>query len=128
MLISEVVRATGIASSALRFYERQGLIEPAGRRNGQRCYDPSIFERLAFVDLCQRAGLTVREIGAVLHQDEDYGWRAVARRRLDELEEQLQSLEQARTALQHLMYCRHRSVASCPIVRSSLRNFASDPS
>lgn len=124
LLISDVVRLTGVASSALRFYERQGLVAPSGRRSGQRCYDSSILERIAFVDLCQRAGLTVREIAAVVHQDEDFGWRAVAQRRLESLDEQIRSIERARTALRHLLYCRHRSVAECPIVRASLAEHA----
>lgn len=119
-MISDVVRTTGVASSALRFYERQGLLTPTGRRNGQRCYAPSVVERLAFVECCQRAGLTVREIAAVLNQDEDFGWRTVAKRRLAALDEELESIERARTALRHLLYCRHRNIAECPIIRASL--------
>ena len=57
-LIGELSRRTGLASSALRYYERVGLLAPAGRANGRRYYGPASTERIALIRLCQDAGLT----------------------------------------------------------------------
>lgn len=64
--IGELARRTGLASSALRYYERVGLLSPAARAGGRRHYATSSAERVALVQLCQDAGFTLREIRALL--------------------------------------------------------------
>jgi MerR family redox-sensitive transcriptional activator SoxR len=64
MTIGEVARRSGVASSALRYYEERGLIasERAGAGPGHRRYPRSVLRRIAFVVFAQRVGLTLEEI------------------------------------------------------------------
>ena len=64
--IGELGRRTGLATSALRYYERVGLLVPDGRAHGRRYYGPASAERIALIRLCQDAGFTLAEIRAVL--------------------------------------------------------------
>ena len=66
MLISEVARRSGVAASALRFYEERGLIASERAGGGQRRYPRSVLRRIAFIVFAQRVGLTLEEIGAEL--------------------------------------------------------------
>lgn len=120
LTISDVVQHTGLASSALRFYERQQLLTSVGRVGGRRVYEPSVIERLAFIDLCQSAGFTIREIGALLANAPDHGWRVVAEGRLTELDDQIEAAQRARSTLQHLLRCRHRTLEGCPVIQDAV--------
>jgi MerR family redox-sensitive transcriptional activator SoxR len=60
LAIGELARRAGTAPSALRYYERIGLLPPAERAGGKRHYPPSSAERLAFVRVYQDAGFTLR--------------------------------------------------------------------
>ena len=63
ILISELARESGIPSSALRYYERVGLLTPVGRSaGGYRVYDERSVERLAFIGRAKRLGLRLDEI------------------------------------------------------------------
>lgn len=64
--ISEVARRSGVASSALRFYEEKGLITSERAGSGHRRYPRSALRRIAFIVFAQRIGLSLEEIGAEL--------------------------------------------------------------
>src|SRR4051794_26838900 len=64
LTITEVSRRSGVASSALRFYEDQGLIASERAGAGHRRYPRSALRRIAFIVFAQRVGLTLDEIGA----------------------------------------------------------------
>ena len=66
MTIGEVARRSGVASSALRFYEERGLIGSERAGSGHRRYPRSVLRRIAFVVFAQRVGLTLEEIGGEL--------------------------------------------------------------
>src|SRR5437867_4114135 len=84
--ISEVAEATGLQSSALRYYERQGLITPATRVSGRRHYDPSVLQRLAAIALLQEAGFTIAEVGQLLGPGtSQQRWREMADQKLAEM-------------------------------------------
>ena len=65
-MIGEVARRSGVASSALRFYEERGLITSQRAGSGHRRYPRAVLRRIAFVVFAQRIGLTLEEIGAEL--------------------------------------------------------------
>jgi DNA-binding transcriptional MerR regulator len=70
--ISELSRASGFTSSALRYYERVGLLAPTGRSaGGYRQYDDRALERLAFIARAKRLGLNLEEIGELVTLWED---------------------------------------------------------
>ena len=66
LTITEVSRRSGVASSALRFYEDRGLIRSERAGSGHRRYPRSVLRRIAFVVFAQRVGLTLDEIAAEL--------------------------------------------------------------
>jgi MerR family redox-sensitive transcriptional activator SoxR len=66
LTITEVSRRSGVASSALRFYEERGLIRSEREGSGHRRYHRPVLRRIAFIVFAQRIGLTLEEIGAEL--------------------------------------------------------------
>jgi MerR family Zn(II)-responsive transcriptional regulator of zntA len=67
MRIGELARAAGMTVEGVRFYERSGLLAPAGRsRGGYRLYGPEAAERVAFIRQAQAVGLSLEEIRRVL--------------------------------------------------------------
>jgi MerR family transcriptional regulator, redox-sensitive transcriptional activator SoxR len=66
LTIGEVARRSGVASSALRFYEERRLIKSVRAGSGHRRYPRSVLRRIAFIVFAQRIGLTLEEIGAEL--------------------------------------------------------------
>jgi MerR family redox-sensitive transcriptional activator SoxR len=66
LTIGEASRRSGVASSALRFYEDRGLISSERAGSGHRRYPRSVLRRIAFIVFAQRVGLTLEEIGAEL--------------------------------------------------------------
>lgn len=63
--IGEAARSLGVAPSALRFYERHGLVSPGERRQGQRVYDSAMVERLKTILQAKAMGFTLKEIKAL---------------------------------------------------------------
>jgi MerR family redox-sensitive transcriptional activator SoxR len=66
LTIGEVSKRSGVASSALRFYEARGLIASERRESGHRRYGRHVLRRIAFIVFAQRVGLTLDEIGVEL--------------------------------------------------------------
>jgi MerR family redox-sensitive transcriptional activator SoxR len=66
LTIGEVARRSGVASSALRFYEQRGLISSERSGSGHRRFPRPVLRRIAFIVFAQRIGLTLEEIGAEL--------------------------------------------------------------
>ena len=68
LTIGEVARRSGVAASALRFYEARGLIRSERAGSGHRRYPRAVLRRIAFIVFAQRIGLTLEEIGAELEK------------------------------------------------------------
>ena len=66
LTITDVSRRSGVASSALRFYEERGLIRSERAGSGHRRYERAVLRRIAFIVFAQRIGLSLDEIGAEL--------------------------------------------------------------
>jgi DNA-binding transcriptional MerR regulator len=65
--ISELAERSGVPTSTLRYYERIGLVRPAGRAdNGYRLYDDAALERLAFIERAKRLGMRLEEVAALV--------------------------------------------------------------
>ncbi|HRD27038.1 MAG TPA: MerR family transcriptional regulator [Caulobacter sp.] len=93
--IRDVVQRTGLTFRAVRLYEERGLIVSTRDPLGRRWYDADMSERLAFISLARRAGLSLAEIGDLLKTGDRHGHpRRVSdslvllRRRLAELDRQ----------------------------------------
>jgi MerR family redox-sensitive transcriptional activator SoxR len=62
LTIGEVARYAGLETSAIRYYERMGLLPPPKRLNGHRRYDPDVLKRLGLIQLVRQAGFGIREL------------------------------------------------------------------
>jgi DNA-binding transcriptional MerR regulator len=120
--IGELARRTGTATSALRYYERLGLLPSAERAGGRRHYPPSSVERLALVRLYQDAGFTLAEVRQLLAaKGRRRSWSRLAERKIDELDTRITEAQQARELLQHALRCPHRDLLACPSFRAAVR-------
>ena len=123
--IGEFARRTGLASSALRYYERTGLLSPTARAGGRRHYASSSTERVALIQLCQDAGFTLREINALLTawSRRSRLWTALAKAKLRELDTRIAQATRAKTLVQHALACPHRNLVRCPNFRATLEAY-----
>jgi DNA-binding transcriptional MerR regulator len=120
--IGELARRTGVATSALRYYERIGLLSPAARPGGRRHYAASSAERVALISLYQDAGFTLEEIGRMLaaRPQGRRGWGDLAERKIAELDARIADAQRAKRLIQHALDCRHGDLLTCPNFRSAL--------
>jgi MerR family redox-sensitive transcriptional activator SoxR len=117
LTISEVARRAGLSASALRYYERRRLIPAPPRRAGRRCYDAAIVPRLRLIAAARRAGLALREIGALVdaaasRPDLD----AVLASTLQRLDRRIDGLERLRADLATLAACDCAAPMRCGLV------------
>lgn len=126
LTITQLRERTGLAASALRFYEQRGLLRPTGRAGGRRLYDPDAVEHLALIDLLQAAGFTLTEIKELVGEGARFsaGWRAAAVHKLAQLDAQLDQLRRARQSLRHMIDCRSEVLDECPVHRAVVRAHA----
>jgi DNA-binding transcriptional MerR regulator len=120
MDISEVRERTGLSAAALHHYENLGLVVSTGRVGLRRQYGDDVIEVLSVIALCQRSGFTLDEIRALMVRRKGSEWKTLAKRKLDAIEEQINSLEQARTGLRHALDCPSRDIMRCEHFRSTL--------
>lgn len=122
LAIGELARRTGTATSALRYYERIGLLPPAERARGRRHYPPATLERLAFVRLCQDAGFTLTEICELLVATgrRRRSWSGLAERKVDELDSRIAEAQRAKKLLKQALACPHRDLLACPHFRAAI--------
>jgi DNA-binding transcriptional MerR regulator len=121
--IAELGRRTGTAPSALRYYERLGLLAPTGRAGGRRKYAPSAAERVAMIRLWQDAGFTLGEIATLLrvHTGRKATWARYAQKKVDELEGRISEAQQAKALLEHALSCPAPDLFTCPNFQRELR-------
>lgn len=121
--IGEVAERAGIAPSAIRYYESEGLIPRPGRRSGQRIYDETVVSRLALIDLAKSAGFTVAEIKLLLRgfsrrTPPGDRWRALAASKLEELDRRIQEATRMKEVLLAVTACECPTLADCTTRRT----------
>lgn len=118
MPIGALARMAGLAASAIRYYESQGLLPKPVRRAGQRRYSSQDLGRLRIIQLALSAGFTVAETRTFLTGFSATvapaaRWRALAERKLAELNEQMQRCLRMKELLESNFRCKCPSLASC---------------
>jgi MerR family redox-sensitive transcriptional activator SoxR len=108
--IGEVARRVGLSTSALRYYESLGLLPTPERSSGRRLYDQDALDRLAMIDVAQRAGFTLREVRVLLDglqadTPPTQEWRDLAQHKLAEIDQLLARTEAMRTLLHTWLHC-----------------------
>ncbi|MBL8777626.1 MAG: MerR family transcriptional regulator [Acidimicrobiales bacterium] len=106
LTIGEVAARAGVATSAVRYYERRGLLEADERRSGQRRFREPTLRRLVFIGMLQDAGLSLDDIEVILGASTVDEWKAVARERLAALDAEIERLQRARAYLDGALLCR----------------------
>ena len=121
MTIGEAADRAGVATSALRYYERRGLLAADTRRSGQRRYTEATLRRLVFIGMMQDAGLALDEIEGILDAAHVAEWKAIARTRLTELDAEIEQLQLAREYLAGALLCRYDHPATdCRIMGAEI--------
>ena len=116
-MIGELARATGVSTSALRYWEELGLLPAPARVSGQRRYPASAVGLVGLILVLHDVGFTLRELRSLVaaRADDPATWRELYRRKLAELDEQIARAQAARTALAHGLACDHPDgVFTCP--------------
>ena len=108
--IGQVARRFGLRTSAIRYYESEGLIPKAARRAGRRFYGASTLDHLVFIRFALRAGFHIGEIKTMVRglssaSKPGERWRAVADKKLAELDHQIEELGAKKKLLAQLVKC-----------------------
>ena len=119
--IGAMARRTGLAVSAIRFYESQGLIAPNRNAGGQRRYPKADIRRLSFVIIAQKLGFTLAQIRDVLARLPDArtpteaDWERIGRAFRDDLDAKIATLTTLRDDLGGCIGCGCLSMKRCAL-------------
>ncbi len=125
--IGEIATRSGVAASALRFYEDQGLISSRRTSGNQRQYQRSTLRRIAFVQAAQRVGLALAEIRQALDSLPDdrtptrADWGRLSKTWRGRLEERIAELERLRDDLDSCIGCGCLSLQRCNLYNKNDR-------
>jgi MerR family redox-sensitive transcriptional activator SoxR len=118
MRIGAVARRADVRVSLIRYYEEIGLLPEPPRVSGQRRYDASVLRRLAVIDVAQRAGLSLQEIRELVDHGNDpmsERLRALAERRLPEIDALIDRAQRVRTWLHAATGCDCQRIDDCAL-------------
>ena len=119
LTVSDVARRSGLAASALRFYEKEGLIAASRTSGGQRRYERSVLRRLAFIRAARHVGLGLEEVRDVLAKlpsertPNRADWTRISRSWRSRIDEQIAALESLRDGLDSCIGCGCLSLQRC---------------
>ena len=119
LTVSEVAQRSGFAPSALRFYEREGLLQATRTAGNQRRYERGVLRRLAFIRAARNVGLSLEEVAAALDTLPDgrtptrADWARLSRSWRSRLEGQIAALTKLRDGLDSCIGCGCLSLKTC---------------
>jgi MerR family transcriptional regulator, redox-sensitive transcriptional activator SoxR len=120
--IGEVSARSGVAQSALRFYERQGLIAATRTDGNQRRYERSVLRRIALIQAGRAAGVTLAEINAALARlptnrtPSRRDWERLSNRWRDDLDARIETMQALRGRLTTCIGCGCLSIDKCDLL------------
>jgi MerR family transcriptional regulator, redox-sensitive transcriptional activator SoxR len=127
LTIGEVSRRSGVAASALRFYEERGLIASERAGAGHRRFARAVLRRIAFIVFAQRVGLTLQEIAAELAKlppdraPTRRDWARLSSRWTARIDERIDELERLRAGLTECIGCGCLSLDRCQLANPNDR-------
>ena len=133
LTISEVSCRSGVASSALRFYEERGLIRSERAGSGHRRYGRAVLRRIAFIVFAQRIGLTLDEVATELAQlpkdrvPEGLDWAKLSGTWSDRIDGRIAELQRLRGSLTGCIGCGCLSLQRCRFVNPNDRAARNGP-
>jgi DNA-binding transcriptional MerR regulator len=115
LTIGELARRTGVTTSALRYYDELGLVRPTRRASGHRRYAVDAVAAVGAVRFLQEVGFTLAETKLIASRKRSPdAWRALARRKSEELRRRIAREEAARQAIEHAIVCPKDDILDCP--------------
>jgi MerR family redox-sensitive transcriptional activator SoxR len=133
LTIGEVARRSGVAASALRFYEERGLITSERAGSGHRRYPRPVLRRIAFIVFAQRVGLTLEEIGAELAKlppdraPKRRDWSRLSSTWTARIDDRIDELQRLRAGLTECIGCGCLSLDRCTLANPGDRAAARGP-
>ena len=133
LTITEIARRSGVASSALRFYEARGLIASERAGSGHRRYPRSVLRRIAFIVFAQRIGLTLDEIGAELARlptdriPTRDDWARLSGEWMQRIDQRIAELQRLRDGLTQCIGCGCLSIDRCRLANPADRAGGAGP-
>lgn len=121
LTIGEVAERTGVAHSALRFYEDEGLLAPSRTAGNQRRYERATIRRISFIRVAQQVGLSLEEVGEALASLPDgrtpteADWTRLSAAWRPRLDAQIALLERLRDRLDGCIGCGCLSMPNCAL-------------
>ena len=121
LTITEVSRRSGVAASALRFYEDRGLITSERAGSGHRRYPRAVLRRIAFIVFAQKIGLSLEEIGVELSKlphnrvPERADWAKLSASWTRRVDDRIAELERVREGLTQCIGCGCLSLQQCQL-------------
>jgi MerR family redox-sensitive transcriptional activator SoxR len=119
LTIGEVARRSGVATSALRFYEEKGLIQAERNGSGHRRYPRAVIRRVAFIVFAQKVGLSLEEVASELAKlpnnrvPDRADWAKLSERWSERIQSRIAQLEQLRAGLTECIGCGCLSLDRC---------------
>lgn len=121
LAIGEVAERAGLQASAVRYYERVGLLPAPERISGRRRYGPEVLQLLAAIEVSKAAGFSLGEVKRLFHGFEQRTppserWRELATSKLEQLDVLADRLEGMRALLRRGLECGCLSLEDCELV------------
>jgi MerR family redox-sensitive transcriptional activator SoxR len=118
MKIGELSTRAGLNASAIRYYEKLGLLAPPQRTGGQRRYPSDALHRVLLIRFASDMGFTLPQIKLFLNGLRDNApvgprWKKLAHRKIQEIDANLARSRRLKSLLQHLLHCRCASLQIC---------------
>lgn len=118
MTIGKVAARSGMSASAIRFYERAGLLAIPVRESGRRIYDEGALNQLAIIRFAKDTGFTLPEIKLLLQGfpasvPASARWKKMASTKIEELEHLVGKIRIMKRMLRGVMSCECRTLADC---------------
>lgn len=133
LTVGEVAERSGIAVSAVHFYERKGLIASERNDANHRRYSPTVLRKIAIIQVAQRAGIPLREIADAM----DFlppeakvtvrHWEVLSTRWTEELDDRIARLQRLRDGMAGCIGCGCLSMATCKLVNPDDKIGANGP-
>ena len=118
MKIGEIAARAGLATSAIRYYEKAGLLKAPSRASGRRVYSEDVMHQLVIIRFAQQTGFTLKEIRLLLHgfpekTPASTRWRKLAGRKITELEKAARSALAMKATLEKILGCKCQKLEQC---------------
>lgn len=120
--IGKVVKASGVKASALRYYEKRGLIRSISRHGLRRQYEPKVLQTLTLINLGRMAGLTLDEIATMFTNERDLVIdRDMLQEKVTDIDQTIKKLTLVRDTMQHVVICPSEDHLACPSFQQLLK-------